>query len=84
MLTYGCIGVHNSTIILQSLKYMLHEKDSYYMNLTKKQLELLCQVIRIEFDCTQSDKRAEQLIELALSLELYELVIEMKKDLIFK
>jgi hypothetical protein len=63
---------------------MLHEKDSYYMNLTKKQLELLSQVIRIEFDCTQSDKRAEQLIELALSLELYELVIEMKKDLIFK
>jgi hypothetical protein len=41
-------------------------------------------VIRIEFDCTPSDKRAEQLIELALSLELYELVIEMKKDLIFK
>jgi hypothetical protein len=63
---------------------MLHEKDSYYMNLTSKQLELLSQVIRIEFDCTQSDKRAEQLIELALSLELYELVIEMKKDLIFK
>ena len=63
---------------------MLHEKDSYYMNLTKKQLELLSQVIRIEFDCTQSDKRAEQLIELALSLELYELVIDMKKDLIFK
>lgn len=59
-------------------------KESYYMNLTKQQLELLSQVIRIEFDCTQSDKRAEQLIELALSLELYELVIEMKKDLIFK
>ncbi len=63
---------------------MLHEKDSYYMNLTKQQLELLSQVIRIEFDCTQSDKRAEQLIQLALSLELYELVIEMKRDLIFK
>ena len=63
---------------------MLHEKDSYYMNLTKQQLELLSQVIRIEFDCTQTEKRAEQLIELALSLELYELVIEMKKDLIFK
>lgn len=63
---------------------MSHEKESYYMNLTKQQLELLSQVIRIEFDCTQSDKRAEQLIELALSLELYELVIEMKKDLIFK
>ena len=59
-------------------------KETYYMNLTKQQLELLSQVIRIEFDCTQSDKRAEQLIELALSLELYELVIEMKKDLIFK
>ena len=54
------------------------------MNLTKQQLELLSQVIRIEFDCTQTEKRAEQLIELALSLELYELVIEMKKDLIFK
>jgi hypothetical protein len=63
---------------------MLQLKETYYMNLTKKQLELLSQVIRIEFDCTQSDKRAEQLIELALSLELYELVIEMKKDLIFK
>ena len=63
---------------------MLHEQDSYYMNLTKQQLELLSQVIRIEFDCTQSEKRAEELIELALSLELYELVIEMKKDLIFK
>ena len=54
------------------------------MNLTKKQLELLSSVIRIEFDCTQTEKRAEELIELALSLELYELVIEMKKDLIFK
>ena len=54
------------------------------MNLTSKQLALLSQVIRIEFDCTQSSKRADQLIELALSLELYELVIEMKKDLIFK
>ena len=54
------------------------------MNLTSKQLELLSQVIRIEFDCTQSDHRADDLIELALSLELYELVIEMKKDLIFK
>lgn len=63
---------------------MLHEQDSYYMNLTKQQLELLSQVIRIEFDCTQSDKRADQLIQLALSLELYELVIEMKRDLIFK
>jgi hypothetical protein len=63
---------------------MLHLKETYYMNLTSKQLELLSQVIRIEFDCTQSDKRAEQLIELALSLELYELVMEMKKDLIFK
>lgn len=63
---------------------MSHQTETYYMNLTKKQLELLSQVIRIEFDCTQSDKRAEQLIELALSLELYELVIEMKKDLIFK
>jgi hypothetical protein len=63
---------------------MLHLKETYYMNLTSKQLELLSQVIRIEFDCTQSDKRADQLIELALSLELYELVIEMKKDLIFK
>jgi hypothetical protein len=63
---------------------MLQLKETYYMNLTSKQLELLSQVIRIEFDCTQSDKRADQLIELALSLELYELVIEMKKDLIFK
>jgi hypothetical protein len=63
---------------------MLHLKETYYMNLTSKQLALLSQVIRIEFDCTQSDKRAEQLIELALSLELYELVMEMKKDLIFK
>lgn len=59
-------------------------KETYYMNLTKKQLELLSSVIRIEFDCTPSDKRASELIELALSLELYELVIEMKKDLIFK
>jgi hypothetical protein len=63
---------------------MSHQAETYYMNLTKQQLELLSQVIRIEFDCTQSDKRAEQLIQLALSLELYELVIEMKKDLIFK
>ena len=64
--------------------FMLQLKETYYMNLTSKQLELLSQVIRIEFDCTQSDHRAEDLIELALSLELYELVIEMKKDLIFK
>jgi len=63
---------------------MLQLKETYYMNLTSKQLELLSQVIRIEFDCTQSSKRADQLIELALSLELYELVIEMKQNLIFK
>lgn len=63
---------------------MLQLRESYYMNLTKKQLELLSSVIRIEFDCTQTEKRAEELIELAISLELYELVIEMKKDLIFK
>ena len=54
------------------------------MSLTKEQRELLSQTIRIEFDCTQSDKRAEKLIDLALALELYELVAEMKKDLIFK
>lgn len=64
--------------------FMLQLKETYYMNLTSKQLELLSQVIRIEFDCTHSDHRADDLIELALSLELYELVIEMKKDLIFK
>jgi hypothetical protein len=63
---------------------MLQNQASYYMNLTKQELELLSSVIRIEFDCTQSDARAEKLIELALKLELYELVIEMKKDLIFK
>jgi hypothetical protein len=63
---------------------MLQNQESYYMNLTKQELELLSSVIRIEFDCTHSSDRAEQLIQLALSLELYELVIEMKKDLIFK
>lgn len=84
MLTYGCTGVLNSTIILQSLKSMLPLQDSYYSSLTKEQRELLSQTIRIEFDCTQSDKRAEKLIDLALALELYELVAEMKKDLIFK
>ena len=63
---------------------MLQLQDSYYMSLTKEQRELLSQTIRIEFDCTQSDKRAEKLIDLALALELYELVAEMKKDLIFK
>lgn len=84
MLTYGCTGVLNLTIILQSLKSMLPLQDSYYSSLTKEQRELLSQTIRIEFDCTQSDKRAEKLIDLALALELYELVAEMKKDLIFK
>lgn len=63
---------------------MLQLRETYYMNLTKKQLELLCSVIRIEFDCCQSDKRADELIQLAISLELYELVMEMKKDIIFK
>ena len=74
----------SSTIILQSQMSMLQREDSYYMSLTKEQRELLSQTIRIEFDCTQSDKRAEKLIDLALALELYELVAEMKKDLIFK
>lgn len=84
MLTFGCTGGSNSTIIQQSLKYMLLNQDSYYSSLTKEQRELLCQVIRIEFDCTQSDKRAEKLIDLALAIELYELVAEMQKDIIFK
>ena len=48
--------------------------------LTSKQLSMLSTIIRTEFDVTQDDDYADELIDLAESLELYELCDEMTKD----
>ena len=48
--------------------------------LTSKQLSMLSTIIRTEFDVTQDDEYADELIDLAESLELYELCDQMQKD----
>lgn len=48
--------------------------------LTSKQLSMLSTIIRTEFDITQDDDYADELIDLAESLELYELCDQMQKD----
>jgi hypothetical protein len=52
--------------------------------LTSKHLSMLSTIIRTEFDVTQDDDYAEELIDLAESLELYELCDEMSKDFKFR
>jgi hypothetical protein len=52
--------------------------------LTSKQLSMLSTIIRTEFDVTQDDDYADELIDLAESLELYELCDEMTKDFKFR
>lgn len=52
--------------------------------LTSKQLSMLSTIIRTEFDITQDDDYADELIDLAESLELYELCDEMTKDFKFR
>ena len=45
---------------------------------------MLSTIIRTEFDVTQDDDYADELIDLAESLELYELCDEMIKDFKFR
>ena len=45
---------------------------------------MLSTIIRTEFDVTQDDTYADELIDLAASLELYELAHEMTKDFKFR
>jgi hypothetical protein len=52
--------------------------------LTSKHLGMLASIIRTEFDVTQDDDYADELIDLAAALELYELCDEMTKDLKFR
>lgn len=52
--------------------------------LTSKHLSMLASIIRTEFDVTQDDDYADELIDLAESLELYELCDEMTKDFKFR
>lgn len=52
--------------------------------LTSKHLAMLGSIIRTEFDVTQDDDYADELIDLAAALELYELCSEMTKDLKFR
>jgi hypothetical protein len=52
--------------------------------LTSKQLSMLSTIIRTEFDVTQDDDYADELIDLAAALELYELCDEMTKDFKFR
>lgn len=48
--------------------------------LTSKHLSMLSTIIRTEFDVTQDDDYADELIDLAAALELYELCDQMQKD----
>lgn len=48
--------------------------------LTSKELSMLSTIIRTEFDVTQDDDYADELINLAAALELYELCNQMTKD----
>ena len=52
--------------------------------LTSKHLSMLSTIIRTEFDITQDDDYADELIDLAAALELYELCDEMTKDFKFR
>jgi hypothetical protein len=52
--------------------------------LTSKHLTMLSSIIRTEFDVTQDDDYADELIDLAAALELYELCAEMTKDFKFR
>jgi hypothetical protein len=52
--------------------------------LTSKHLTMLASIIRTEFDVTQDDDYADELIDLAAALELYELAYEMTKDFKFR
>lgn len=52
--------------------------------LTSKHLTMLGSIIRTEFDVTQDDDYADELIDLAAALELYELCDEMTKDFKFR
>ena len=52
--------------------------------LTSKQLSMLSTIIRTEFDVTQDDEYADELIDLAAALELYELCDQMTKDFKFR
>jgi hypothetical protein len=52
--------------------------------LTSKHLAMLGNIIRTEFDVTQDDEYADELIDLAAALELYELCDQMTKDFKFR
>jgi len=58
--------------------------EAYSFLLTSKHLSMLSTIIRTEFDVTQDDEYADELIDLAESLELYELCDEMTKDFKFR
>jgi len=45
---------------------------------------MLANIIRTEFDVTQDDDYADELIDLAAALELYELCDQMTKDFKFR
>ena len=58
--------------------------EAYSFLLTSKHLTMLASIIRTEFDVTQDDDYADELIDLAAALELYELCAEMTKDFKFR
>ena len=58
--------------------------EAYSFLLTSKHLTMLASIIRTEFDITQDDDYAEELIDLAEALELYELCDQMTKDFKFR
>ena len=58
--------------------------EHYYLVLTSKHCEMLTSIIRTEFDVTEDHDYANELIDLAAALELYELCDEMTKDFKFR
>jgi len=58
--------------------------EAYSFLLTSKHLTMLANIIRTEFDVTQDDDYADELIDLAAALELYELCDQMMKDFKFR
>ena len=54
--------------------------EAYSLVLISKHLAMLASIIRTEFDVTQDDDYADELIDLAAALELYELCDQMQKD----
>lgn len=58
--------------------------EAYSFLLTSKHLNMLASIIRTEYDITQDDDYAEELIDLAAALELYELCDQMTKDFKFR